>query len=112
MTQAENLAKRPLFTPALGKRMLLGAAIGLAVISFFVIGTGKGNPAWGEYWRIKPMLLTPALGALVGLCYDITEPLRRINGWVGRLFFVLSILGYFVGIWMSLVLGANGTMWN
>ena len=112
MANTEFLTKRPLFSPALGKRMLIGAFIALAMISFFVIGAGKGNPAWGDYWRIKPLLLTPFLGALVGLCYDITEPLRALGGWTGRLFLILSLLGYFVGLWLSLVLGLNGTMWD
>lgn len=100
------------FTPNLGKRMLLGGIIGLVPISFFVISAGKGNPAWGEYWRIKPSLLSPILGALVGLCYDVTQPLRDMKGWAGRVFLVLSFVGYGVGIFISLVLGMNGTMWD
>jgi hypothetical protein len=112
MTQAENLTKRPLFTTALVKRMMIGAAIGLAMVSFFVIVTGTGKPEWGDYWRIKPLLLTPLLGAVVGMCYDVTEPLRRIRGWVGVLFFVLSLLGYAIGLWMGLILGLSGTLWN
>lgn len=112
MTHNEIAPEKSIFTPLLAKRMLLGAGIGLIVISVFVIGAGKGNPEWGNYWQIKPLLLTPFLGALVGLCYDVTEPLRRINGWVGRLFFVLSLFGYFAGLWVSLVLGLNGTMWD
>ena len=112
MTQVENLTKRPLFTPALGKRMLTGAGIALVMISFFIISAGKGSPGWGDYWRIKPLLLTPCLGAITGLCYDVTEPLRRLSGWLGRLFLLVSLLGYFIGLWISLVLGLNGTMWN
>ncbi len=111
--QTNNLTtKRPIFTATLGKRMLSGAGIGLMMVGFFVIGAGKGNPAWGDYWRIKPLLLTPCLGAIVGLCYDVTEPLRRLNGWPGRLFLVLSILGVIVGLWLGLVLGLAGTMWH
>jgi ABC-type transport system involved in cytochrome c biogenesis permease subunit len=112
MTQTENLARRPLFTPALGKRMLVGAIIGLIMSGFFVISAGAGDPSWGNYWQIKPLLLTPFLVAIVGLCYDITEPLRQLNGWTGRVFFALSLVGYFMGMWMALVLGLNGTMWN
>ena len=112
MTQAKNLTTRPLFTAALGKRMLIGAAIGLVIISFFVVLAGKGNPTWSAYWRIKPLLLTPCIGAIIGLCYDVTEPLRQLNGWLGRLFLVLSLLGYVIGLWLGTVLGLAGTMWN
>ncbi|MBS1660714.1 MAG: potassium transporter KefB [Bacteroidetes bacterium] len=109
---AIHLSKSPLFTPALGKRLIAGAAIGLVLIGFFLITAGKGNPAWGDYWRVKPLLLTPALSALVGLCYDITQPLRNLKGWQGKLFLVVSLLGYAVGIWLSLILGMAGTLWN
>jgi hypothetical protein len=112
MTNQTQLTTKSFFTPALGKRMLIGAGIGLVIIGFFVISTGKGNAAWSNYWRVKPLLLTPFLGAIVGACFDVTEPLRRIEGWMGKIFFILSLLGYFIGLWMSVVLGAAGTMWN
>lgn len=112
MTLLENTAKAPRLTPAVGKRMLAGALIALALVSMFVISAGKGNPEWGAGWRIKPLLLTPFLGAMVGLCYDLTEPLRQLSGWYGKLFLVLSFIGYIIGLWISLVLGMNGTMWD
>lgn len=104
--------KRPLFSPLLGRRMLICAIIGLVLVGFFVIGAGEGNPSWGKFWRVKPLLLTPFLCAVVGLCYDITEPFRKISGWKGNVLFVLSLLGVVVGFWISLVLGLNNTMWD
>jgi len=112
MTTTKLNASKPIFTSALGKLMLTGAGIALLIIAFFVIGAGKGNPTWDAYWRIKPLLLTPIIGALVGLCYDITQALREIKGWVGKLFTVLSLFGYLIGLWMGTVLGLAGTMWN
>jgi hypothetical protein len=100
------------FSPLLGKRMLICAVIGLVLISFFVIGAGEGSPEWGKNWRIKPLVLTPFLCALVGLCYDITEPLRKLGGWRGSVLFILSIIGVLIGFWLSLILGLNGTMWD
>lgn len=104
--------KKPLFSKLLGRRMLACAIVGLLLIAFFVVAAGDGNPAWGKYWRIKPLVLTPLLCAMVGLCYDITEPLRKIAGWRGNVLFILSIIGLLMGIWMSLILGLNGTMWD
>lgn len=112
MTAKTQLTPRPLFTSVLRKRMLVGAGIGLLIVGFFVIGAGNGHPTWGDYWRVKPLLLTPFLGAVIGACFDVTEPLRRIEGWMGKLFLVLSLLGCFIGLWMALVLGLAGTMWN
>jgi ABC-type transport system involved in cytochrome c biogenesis permease subunit len=112
MTHTEQLTIKTFFTPEWRKHLLIGAGIALLVVCFFVIAAGKGNPAWGDYWRIKPLLLSPFLGAITGLCYDVTAPLRRLDGWLGKLFLALSLLGFFIGQWLSLVLGLNGTMWN
>jgi flagellar biosynthesis protein FliR len=40
----ESLTKKPLFTSAVVKRVMIGAAIGLATVNFFVIVTGTGKP--------------------------------------------------------------------
>ena len=92
--------------------MLIGAGLGLIAISIFVIGAGKRETEWGNYWRVKPLLLTPFIGAIVGMCYDITERLRKLNGWLGYLFVGLSVIGYALGMWVGLVLGLAGTMWD
>lgn len=106
------LITRTFFTPAWRMHLLIGAGIALLIVGFFVIAAGKGKPAWGAYWFIKPVLLSPFLGAATGLCYDVTAPLRRLKGWLGKLFSVLSLLGFFIGQWLGLVLGLAGTMWN
>jgi hypothetical protein len=112
MTISENQSQQPVFTTNLSKRMLIGAGLGLIAISIFVIGAGRGEIEWGNYWRVKPLLLTPFIGAIVGMCYDITERLRKLNGWLGYLFVGLSVIGYALGMWVSLVLGLAGTMWD
>lgn len=112
MTHTEQLTAKTFFTPAWVKHVLIGAGIALLIVGFFVIGAGGGNPVWGNYWRIKPLLLSPFLGAITGLCYDATAPLRRLQGWLGKLFLALSWLGFFIGQWLGLVLGLAGTMWN
>jgi len=112
MATQQNLQMSGVFTPLLAKRMLLIGAIGLVMVSVFVIGAGTGDASWGNYWRIKPLLLTPLLGALIGLFYDLSEPLRKLKGWKGTAFLVMSVLAVIVGLWISLVLGLNGTMWD
>lgn len=112
MTITKYETSDPIFTKALKTRVIIGAGIGLLIVGFFVIGAGRGNPGWGNYWQIQPLLVTPLGGAIVGLCYDLTARLRRLDGWLGKAFLVLSILGVLVGFWMSLILGLAGTMWN
>ena len=112
MIHTETLTTQTFFTPYWRKHILIGAGTALLIIGLFVITAGKGNPSWDYYWRIKPLLLSPLLGAITGLCYNAAAPLRRLNGWPGKLFLVLSILGFFIGQWLGLVLGLAGTMWN
>ncbi|EDM37796.1 hypothetical protein PBAL39_15264 [Pedobacter sp. BAL39] len=104
--------KKTLVSNHVGRRMLVCAIIGLVLIGYFIISAGEGNPGWSKYWRIKPLVLTPVLCAITGLCYDITGRLREIPGWKGKLFFALSVIGLIAGFWMSMILGLNGTMWD
>jgi hypothetical protein len=108
MTLTENLTPSERNSPTLGKRMLIGGGIALAVILFFVIGAGKGKPEWGSYWMVKPLILTPLIGAIAGACTYKFEQL----GWNKALTIMLNIIGYLFALWIGIVLGLNGTMWN
>jgi ABC-type transport system involved in cytochrome c biogenesis permease subunit len=112
MTHSGQLPTKTFFTPDWRKHLLIGAGTALLIVGFFVIAAGKGNPDWGDYWRIKPLLLSPILGGITSLCYNAAAPLRQIKGWPGKLFLGLSILGFMIGQWIGLVLGLAGTMWN
>ena len=46
-----------LFTDALFKRMLIGAVLGFAFITLFVMGVDNPNPEWSKYWKIRPMVV-------------------------------------------------------
>jgi hypothetical protein len=104
-----NNLTQPLSLPV---RMLIGAAIGLAVISFFIFGSGGGNPAWGRFWMIKPLIITPFSGAMGGLCNYYILRYRWIIGANKTVAIIASVLVALVGLWMGIVLGLNGTMWN
>jgi hypothetical protein len=108
MTLSENLRPSQRNSPTLGKRMLIGGGIALAVILFFVTGAGKGKPEWGSYWMVKPLILTPLIGAIAGAS---TYKLEQL-GWNKALTIILNIIGYLFALWIGIVLGLNGTMWN
>ena len=75
MTPRNNTAMRPILTPLLFKRMLLGAGIGLVLISLLVLPV-TGRPEWGEYWKIRPLIVVPMAGAVGGFCYYL---LKHVN---------------------------------
>jgi hypothetical protein len=111
MTQTDNSTAQP-NQLSLGKRMLIGAGIGLIAIAFFLIPAGEGDPAWGKLWRIKPLLVTPFAGAMGGLCNYFIFQFRNQFGVNRIAAIILSILVFIVGLWMGIVLGLNGTMWD
>jgi len=105
-------ARQPLHPVSLSTRAVIGASIALVVICFFVFG-GKPNPAWPKYWQIKPLLLTPAAGAVGGAFGYFLDGWRyQGGGWKKTLALVASVLGYLVTLWLGIVLGLNGTMWD
>lgn len=108
MTLSENQNQTPRSTATLSKRMLIGGGIALAVIAVFVFGAGNGKPEWGNYWMVKPLILTPLIGAFGGA---YTYVINRLS--LHRAFtIVLSIVGFIMILWVGIVLGLNGTMWD
>ncbi len=111
MTQ-ENLTS-PKSKPLPGKYMLIGLCIGLAAILFFVLQADEPVPAeWGRLWMVKPLIVTPLTGALGGLSFYIIERVRLQMGWNKLLMGVISGIVFLVILWLGIVLGLNGTMWD
>src|SRR5687767_2162928 len=111
MTQPNNSPSQPLQV-SLGKRMLAGAGIGLLVISFFLILAGEGDPAWGPLWRIRPLIMAPFAGAMGGLCNYYIFYFRSQAGINKIIATILSVLVFVIGLWMGIVLGLDGTLWD
>lgn len=104
---------QPVDSVSLSKRMLHGALIGLALISFFLLTAGRESaPEWGPYWRIRPLIVVPVAGAMAGLFYYFMGYMRAQDGFVKILGYILSILGYIVALWLGTVAGLDGTYWN
>lgn len=111
MTNQSNLETSSFSYTSYIKPILIGAGIALIAISFFVFGVDQPNPEWPEYWRVRPLIITPLAGAVGGAFYaflNYHNPMG-INKTVA---FLLSILIYIIGLWMGSILGLVGTMWN
>lgn len=89
---------------------LTGALLGLAVISVFVFG-GEPDSDWPQNWQIKPMLLTPFISGMGGLFLWLLLKLTR-TGFNKILATTIGVIGFFIFLWIGLVLGLNGTMWD
>lgn len=96
---------------ALAKPMLIGAGIGLLLISFFVFGVDNPNPAWPKFWYIRPLIITPIAAAMGGAFFAFME-YQASRGFNKTLAVLVGLIGFLVALWLGTVLGLDGTMWN
>ncbi|MCD6018217.1 MAG: potassium transporter KefB [Bacteroidetes bacterium] len=111
MTQENNLKKQPDQKAAIVKPMLIGAAIGLIFISFFVFGVDQPNPDWPKFWMVRPLVVVPVAGAIGGLFYSFMD-YQCSRGFNRTVAVLLSLIVFVIGLWMGTVLGLVGTMWH
>ncbi|WP_345103017.1 hypothetical protein [Mucilaginibacter panaciglaebae] len=94
------------------KRAVLGAIIGLAIILFFVLSADRPHPEWGQLWMIRPLLVVPLAGAGGGFISYLTDTLGEQGGWKKAGAIALSVIVFVIALWLGIVLGLAGTMWN
>ena len=100
-------------TAVMIKRAAIGGGIALILIALFLSGAGESNPEWPTYWYIRPLLIVPLGGSFGGVLFYFMEYFfANRRGWVKALAIFASILIYVIGLWLSTVLGLDGTMWN
>lgn len=111
MTQ-KNTFTTPSFDRTLFIRATaIGAGIALIAILFFVVGA-ESQSHWPEHWQIRPLIITPLAGGIGGaLFYVATQQLQRAG--LNRIAaLILCAIGYFIALWLGIVLGLDGTMWD
>jgi hypothetical protein len=94
------------------RTMGLGAALGLIVILFFVYSVGDPNPSWGPAWRVRPLILTPLVAAFGMLSFFLRTILRPESPLQRILTFLLSLTCCIIALWMGIIIGLDGTLWN
>ena len=112
MELENELPKEQMVSPSLGKRMLIGAGIGLLLISLFLSGINDPDPEWGKYWMIRPLIIVPLAGAMGGLCNYFLINYRSSAGLNKILATALSAIIFIIGLWLGFVLGLDGTLWD
>lgn len=112
MTQRKNATTQSHQPVSFMKPILIGAGVGLMVISFFVFGADAPKPEWGKLWMIKPLIITPIAGAMGGAFYYFMDYLSSRGGLNKTVAIILSLIVFLVGLWLGIVLGLNGTLWN
>ena len=98
--------------PVLVKRVLFGMVLGFVLMSAFLISGGEGDPNWAPTWWLRPIVFEPLAGGVAGALFHVLSPMRKRGGLLAAVAIFLSILGYFVALWIGSVLGLVGTYWN
>jgi hypothetical protein len=112
MTKKTETTSPDIFSDLLITRIFVGLLVGLTVISFFIFRVPHPKPEWGEWWRVRPLIVTPLMGALCGVGYHVVTSLLYQPGWRKTLGIVLGVIGCLVGMWMGIIMGLHGTLWN
>ncbi|SFC72070.1 potassium transporter KefB [Spirosoma endophyticum] len=112
MTQSNKLTTPPIHPASPGKRMAIGAGIGLILISLFLLSVREPNPGWGKLWMIRPLLIVPLAGAIGGLCTYFISHFQKQFGINKAIAIIVSVLVCLIGLWIGFVLGLDGTLWN
>ena len=93
-------------------RMLIGATLGLVFISLYVFSVKNPNPEWGKLWMIRPLVIVPLAAAAGSLFFSSIDLLRPQSSWKKILLMILSAFAFIVALWVGIVLGLDGTLWD
>lgn len=96
----------------IAKRMLVGAAIALVIISVFLYGVDNAKTEWGKLWILRPLIVVPLAGSMGGLFYHMMDILRIRGGWNTIAANIISFIVFIIALWMGTVLGLAGTLWD
>lgn len=108
--QTDN--NRNAYPGSLLKRVLLGAVIGLALISFFLLNVRNPDPSWPKLWMLRPLIIVPVAVAGAGLFFHFLDKYRYEHGWNKTFITVLGIIGHIIALWMGMIVGLDGTLWD
>lgn len=110
--QNKDEIKVSLNSSSIIKFAAIGAVIGLALISIFLLGVKHSDPSWPRYWQIRPLVIVPLATACGGVFFYFMNILVKNNAWVKLIATLIGIIGFIISLWMGTVLGLDGTLWN
>ena len=90
----------------------VSAVMGLTLMALFIFTIDSPDPAWGELWEIKPLVVITFATALGGAMFYLIHLYFAFNRWNKVLALVVSLIVYIIGFWMGSILGLNGTLWD
>lgn len=89
-----------------------GWVTGLGLISLFVFGVNDPDPEWGSFWRVRPLLLTPVIAGIGAVFAYLLYSRSGGSTWNKALFTVLAAGAFLFCLWIGIILGLDGTLWD
>lgn len=112
MTQQHIFWSELLKPSTITQRALAGAIPAFIVIALFLMMPYTVDKDWSKYWMLRPLFIVPLAGAMGGLFYHFMDTCRKCNGWNRLLTISISVLVYIVGVWLGIIVGLDGTLWD
>ncbi|HLO80875.1 MAG TPA: hypothetical protein VK166_07955 [Chitinophagaceae bacterium] len=96
----------------MAKYALVGAVIGLVLISIFLMGVKHADPSWPKYWQLRPLVVVPLAAAGGGSFFYFMGSFNHHGSWVKWIARIVGVIGFIIALWMGTVLGLDGTLWD
>ncbi len=91
---------------------LMGFIVGLGFIALFISGVDQPNPEWGRFWMLRPLIVTPVVSGIGGIALLLPDILGLKTPWKRILGIFGGLLLFIIALWMGIILGLDGTLWN
>lgn len=112
MERKNNLASQSLSPVLLRKRIVLGIGTALILMILLLIQVDDPKPEWGKLWMIRPLIMVSFGGAACGIFYHLMEQFAARRNWNTIAIKIFSLIVCLIILWMSFILGLDGTLWN
>ncbi|MEN9977414.1 MAG: hypothetical protein RLZZ569_39 [Bacteroidota bacterium] len=90
----------------------VGALIGFIFIGLLLLSNKYSSPTWGKWWQLKPLLVVPLTCAIAGSLIYVIHPKKPFSKWRIFVFLTLALLGFLFSLWIGIIIGLDGTLWN
>lgn len=112
MERKNNLGSQSLNATLLRKRVLFGMGTALVLMILLLIQVEEPKPEWRKLWMVRPLIMVSFGGAICGIFYSFIEQQATRHNWNTVIVKIFSFLACMIILWMSFILGLDGTLWD
>lgn len=103
---------KPINLSTLIKFAIAGAVIALILISLLIFSVNTPKPEWGQHWYIRPLIVTPFITSIGGIALYLLNLKDFKSKILNLILLIMSILIFVFFLWIGIILGLDGTLWN